>query len=385
MPATEPSAETVRTWLKFVFAPGLGALPAARLLAEFGTPESVLAAGNEALQRLGLSHARMNAICRLAQGELHGLGSGLECVLEWGEGDGHAILIPQHPEYPQCLKTIPVPPPVLYRVGRPLPAIMGVAVVGARKATAAGCETARSLARQVAGVGLTVVSGMARGIDAAAHEGALEKGGLTVAVLGCGADTIYPRSNAPLYRAITERGTILSEFPPGTSPRKHHFPQRNRLISGLSSGTVVVEAGLRSGSLSTARHALEQGREVFAVPGSVHSPNSRGPHQLIRDGAHLVEDVHDILNNLPSWSRLPSRAGFGETTASAEPPALRPELLGVWEALESHPLSMDELIERLSLPAPVVSAALSELEVEGHARMESCGYARCFKSDIATA
>lgn len=377
MPATSPSSTDLRAWLYFVFASELGALQAARLLAAFGNPRSAQLATDHELADMGLSGARIRALRRTARIESAPLRPDLEQILDWGQQARHAILTPLHAEYPALLRNIPVPPPILYRIGEPLAGSAGIAVVGARKATAAGCATASTLAGQLASRGMLVISGMACGIDTAAHQGALDQNGRTVAVLGCGPDVIYPRSNAALYQRIVNQGTVISEFPPGAAPRKHHFPQRNRLISGLGHGTVVVEAGLRSGSLSTARHALEQGREVFAVPGSVHSPNSRGPHQLIRDGAHLVEGVEDVLNNLPDWAPVASGGGPAQADLfHAAPPTLRKELSRVWQALEFHPLSLDQLIVRSGLPAPVVSSALSELEIDGHARMEGCGYAR---------
>lgn len=377
MPSGNIDHATLRAWLTFANSPQLGGLASARLLSRFGSLEAIFSASDQVLAACGLPAAKVRAVRNL-ESLVSGAGpADTDHLVAWGEQQGHAILTPLHAEYPRPLKQIAVPPPVLYRIGQPIPDVPAIAIVGARKATAAGCATARELGAQISGHGVAVVSGLAAGIDAAAHKGALEAPGSTIAVLGCGPDIVYPRSNAALYQKIKEVGCILSEFRPGVSPRKHHFPQRNRIISGLALGTVVVEAGLRSGSLSTARHALEQGREVFAVPGSVHSENSRGPHQLLRDGAQLVETCEDVLGNLPDWcveevslSGASAKHSYG---ARADVPL---ELRPVWEQLDFHPLPVDELIARIGMAPSRVTAALSELEIDGLVRLEGCGYSR---------
>jgi DNA processing protein len=250
--------------------------------------------------------------------------------------------------------------------GRPWPA--AVAIVGARDATAYGLAVARDLGRRLAEAGVVVLSGLAVGIDAAAHRGALEAGGTTFAVIGCGTDVGYPRPNARLRGEILETGIVLGEQPPGTPALAHHFPARNRILSALSMGVVVVEATLRSGSLSTARHALEQGREVFAVPGPVTSPRSRGPHWLLKQGARLVEGVEDVLGELPGLTRLPPR---GRAGGLSEP------CVEILEAISDGASSVDAIALRLGREVPGILEDLLDLEVRGEVlRGPAGGFAR---------
>lgn len=260
--------------------------------------------------------------------------------------------------YPDLLTHLPDPPIVLWTAGIAATlALPAVALVGSRRATPAGLACANRLGRELARAGLVVVSGMARGIDAAAHRGALESGGRTVAVLGCGLDVVYPREHRDLADSIRSTGCLVSEFPPGTPPLPRHFPLRNRLISGVSLGVVVVEAAERSGSLITARMALEQGRDVMAVPGGVVSGCHRGCHALIKDGAHLVETAADVLTVL-KW----------QTAAAALPTGPSAAVIG--GMLPGEAVGLDELVERMSRPAAAVLAELGQLEVAGQvARM----------------
>ncbi len=281
-----------------------------------------------------------------------------------------AVLVPiGTSRYPAPLAAISSPPPVLYCRGDP--AVLDrpqVAVVGARAATRGGRERARRLASELAAGGLVVTSGLARGIDAAAHRGALDAGGRSVAVLATGLDRIYPRSNAALARELAGTGAVVTERSSGTPPLPGNFPRRNRLISGLSLGVLVVEASLRSGSLITARLAADEGREVFAVPGSVDSPLSRGCHALIRDGAKLVESVADIFDELvypggpPTARGAPSAAPEGAGGAIEEPgPAER----SVLDAVGHDPVTLDQLVERTGTPAGRLAATLLALEIDG--------------------
>ncbi len=241
-----------------------------------------------------------------------------------------------------------------------------VALVGARAATVYGKEVAFSLGKSLAAAGVTVVSGLARGIDAAAHRGALAAGGRTVAVQACGPDLTYPPEHRELAAAIQERGAVVTEFPPGASPRRFHFPLRNRLISGLSQVVVVIEARERSGSLITAEHALEQGVELMAVPGSILSPASAGPNQLLRQGARPVLEPADVLEQLRDWKRVEGlAAGDAKKTVTVKPGSLSPESAALWEALASNPASPQELATRLSRSPQQVSLGLVELELEG--------------------
>ncbi|HEY7791368.1 MAG TPA: DNA-processing protein DprA [Vicinamibacterales bacterium] len=263
--------------------------------------------------------------------------------------------------YPPLLAAIPDPPLVLWVLGNPA-CLAGpaVALVGSRAASPYGLEMASRLAAALAACGIVVVSGLARGIDAAAHQGALDTG-RTIAVLGCGADVVYPAEHAALSRAIGERGALVSEFPPGTPPRAWHFPLRNRIISGLSLAIVVVEASEKSGSLITAGCALEQGREVMAVPGNALSGRNRGAHALLKDGAKIVETADDILEELHGVGHLTNLLGSGERHIKREHAA--DPILGVFQAGE--PLGVDELAARTGWPAADLLVRLAELELSG--------------------
>lgn len=279
------------------------------------------------------------------------------------ERAGVTILTPDQEAYPDRLRTIPDPPTALYVAGDPAwLATPSVGIVGSRNATLYGRTAAEALASQLVLRGLTIVSGFARGIDAAAHAAAARAGGPTVAALGCGVDIDYPREHDALRRAILARGCLVSEFPMGLEPTPYTFPQRNRIISGLSLGVIVVEATDVSGALVTARHAAEQGREVFAVPGNLFAPTSRGPHRLIRDGAKLVESAEDVLEELA--------AHFTPTAlASADPvPVAGTVEARVWAALGPEPVHVDELARRLALPMRQLSSVLSVLEIKRAAR-----------------
>lgn len=291
--------------------------------------------------------------------------------LLWLAHPGRRLLCCTDADFPPPLETIPQPPAALFVAGdASLLLLPQVAIVGARQASPGGLANARAFARSLGQAGLLVTSGMADGIDGAAHVAALDAGLPTVAVVGTGADRVYPRKHQGLARRIVERGALVSEFPPGTPARADHFPRRNRLIAGLALGTLVVEAGLRSGSLITARLAAEQGREVFALPGSIHHPLARGSHQLIRDGARLVEDPGEVIEALGPAARalgtdLAARLGGespdapigGTATEAADDPLMA--------ALGHDPVALDELVARLGTPASELSARLLLLELEG--------------------
>jgi len=265
----------------------------------------------------------------------------------------------ESPDYPSLLRQITHPPPILYYRGCWVNETAAIAIVGSRRCTAYGRDIAGRLAAELAQAGVTVVSGLALGVDTAAHRGALEGGGRTVAVLGCGLDRCYPPSNGALMKAIQERGAVLSEFPLGTLPLPQHFPQRNRIISGLTLGTVVVEAPLKSGALITASYALEQNREVFAVPGHVDSPYSRGCHKLLKEGARLVESIADILEELPliPFAAAAAAAGAADSVSGAEK--------NILELIPYRPVHMDELIASSGLSAERIGPLLLELELKG--------------------
>jgi DNA processing protein len=276
--------------------------------------------------------------------------------------------------YPPLLWHIPDPPIALWVRGDPAAlSEPSVAIVGSRDATPVGLAVARKIGREVAEAGLTVVSGMARGIDAAAHTGALDAGGRTVAVLGCGADVVYPWGHRALADSVTAAGAIVSELPPGSPPLPHHFPLRNRIISGLSKGVVVVEATERSGSLITARAALEQGRDVLAVPGAIASGKHRGCHGLIKDGARLVETVEDILEQV-GWLR-PGGGGCGGREASGDKSLCYNDLSTLMAAGE--PYELEDLVERTGRTVPELLAELADLELSGKVtRMVGGGFVR---------
>jgi DNA processing protein len=274
---------------------------------------------------------------------------------------GFRIVTLSDPAYPRLLREIPDPPPMLYVHGELEGLERPIAVVGSRHATAYGVDTTHRLCADLAAVGCTVVSGMAVGIDAAAHEGALAGGGRTVAVLGSGLAKVYPPQHRRLFDRIATRGAVVSEFPIDADPEAHHFPVRNRIISGMSLGTVVVEATRNSGSLITARLAAEQNREVFAVPGSVQSFKSTGTHTLIKEGAKLVENVQDILSELGYAAAPPDVRAVRSQTH----PPLTAEETDVLGALGPYPLHIDELVRTLSIDAGTLSGILLHLELKG--------------------
>jgi DNA processing protein len=340
----------------------------ARLIERFGSPAGVRAAPGQALAALGLGAPAITAIRTPDR-------AFVDSVLAWTQGpDAHAIPL-DDPRYPPLLAQIPDPPVLLYCRGDPLIlAEPQVAIVGSRNPSPQGLALTRELAARLAAWGLTIVSGLAVGIDSAAHQGALESG-RTVAVLGTGPDLVYPAVNRDLARRIAAQGVLASELPPGVGPLARNFPRRNRIVSGLALGTLVTEAALRSGSLITARHALEQGREVLAVPGSVHSPLARGCNALIRDGARLVEDAAQVLEELGPQLRglLAAAAAAPAEPGEPAPPAGAPldaDHRRLLEAMGFDPVAPDELIGRTGWPAASLSSMLLVLELEGH--VSSC-------------
>ncbi|MEZ5462043.1 MAG: DNA-processing protein DprA [Dokdonella sp.] len=298
--------------------------------------------------------------------------------LEWLAAPAHHLLGWNDPDYPSLLQEIPGAPAALFVDGDPsLLWMPQIAMVGSRSASEAGMATTRRFARALSSAGFTITSGMADGIDGAAHRAALEVGGKTVAVLGTGPDLVYPRKHRGLAAEIAGNGALVSEFPPGTVGKPDHFPRRNRIISGLSLGTLIVEAGLKSGSLITARYANEQGREVFAIPGSINNPLARGCHQLIREGARLTESVEDIIGDLSSLAaslgdRLRARLEAGPTDPAqvasgreALPGKLDPEYLRLLDALGHEEVALDTLAERTGMTIAALSSMLLVLELEG--------------------
>ena len=294
--------------------------------------------------------------------------AGIDRDLEWLAGPGRSLVTVDDPRYPEQLAAVPGMPAALFVQGDP--AVLSrpqVAIVGSRAATAAGCETAFGFAARLAAHGFAITSGLATGIDAAAHRGALAAGGVTIAVCGTGLDRVYPPGHARLAEQIAASGALVSEFPTGTPPAPYNFPRRNRLMSGLARGVLVVEAAARSGSLITARLAGEQGREVMAVPGSIHNPLARGCHRLIKDGAALVETVDDVLAALGA-SRLESAtdcASDARKFAKIPQGTLDSDAEMLLNALGFEPTDLDRLVERTGMSARSVLSKLQLLELEG--------------------
>ena len=299
-------------WLRLSLAPGLKPAALRLLLHAFGLPEAVFEQPPEALAAIAGEAAARAALAPAGPD----FDSQLEAVIAWREQPGNQIVTLDDPAYPPALLTMPDPPPLLYIKGRlNLLHTRAVALVGSRSATPQGVEDAERFARELSAAGITVVSGLALGIDGAAHRGGLEGVGSTVAVIGTGADLVYPAAHHALARQIAARGAIVSEWPLGTPARAANFPQRNRLIAGLVSGVVIVEAAMRSGSLITARLANEMGRDIFALPGSIHAPLSRGCHRIIKQGAKLVETPDEVLEELGFARRPAPRAPSGAAQA----------------------------------------------------------------------
>jgi len=353
--------EELAGWLRLALTPGVGNSSARKLLAAFGLPESIFRQDRAALEQV-LSAAQAEAL-RLPAAELADL---IEATWQWltaaeARQPRHVLSLADA-RYPAALLQMADPPLLLYVMGplaQPWPA--GIAMVGSRNPTAQGTENARQFAAAFSRAGWTVVSGLAMGIDAAAHEGALagaiEGAVATIAVVGTGLDRVYPKQNLALAHRIAERGLVVSEYAIGTPPLAANFPKRNRIIAALAQGTVVVEAALQSGSLITARQAVEQGKEVFAIPGSIHSPQSRGCHALLKQGAKLVETAQDVLEELPALGAVVAAVEAGPQPAGDQDPLLA--------ALGFDPVSLDALVARTGMPASTLQARLLELELQG--------------------
>jgi DNA processing protein len=338
------------SWLQLALTPGLGPATLQRILRQFGLPQAALAR-----KRTELSAFAAPTV--LAALDSEAVARAVEHALRWAQQPGHAVITLADETYPRLLLEIADPPALLYARGRvELLARAALAIVGSRNATQQGEANAEALAKALGNAGLTIVSGLALGIDAAAHRGGLASAGSTIAVLGTGIDVVYPSRNGALAAAIAERGLLLSEFPLGTPPGAQNFPRRNRLISGLARGCLVVEAALASGSLITARAAAEQGREVFAIPGSIHSPLAKGCHALIKSGAKLVESAEDVLAELSGF-RPSGYASTQQAAAGADH--------GLLAYMGHDPVDVDSLCSRAGMSAEQVSSELLRLELDG--------------------
>lgn len=348
--------QDLSAWLRLTLTAGVGGESQRALLANFGLPGQVFAAGRMALNRV-LTGKQVDALLS------HEADEAVALALAWAAEPGNHLVTLADPEYPKRLLEIPDPPTLLYVKGRlDILNQAALAIVGSRNATAQGQANAEAFAATLSAAGLTIISGLALGIDSSAHRGGLKGSGATIAVIGTGADRVYPAGNQALARAIAAQGAIVSEFPLGTPAIAGNFPRRNRLISGLSSGVLVVEAAERSGSLITARLAGEQGRDVFAIPGSIHSPLAKGCHRLIKQGAKLVDDARDILDELaPGTPRTSS--------PPKDTPRLNPDEKNLLPALGFDPCDLDTLGQRSGLSPQALSSLLLQMELDGQVAM----------------
>ena len=359
----EQKTPEILPWFILRSVPGIGNLLFKRLLDRFKSPETALTASYEDL-------ISVNGITsRLAQAVIqHKISDPVKRELELIAAKGYKIITMKDPGYPSLLVQIPDPPPFLYVYGDIGLCNANIAVVGSRNATRYGIFTTKKLSADLASFKYTIVSGMARGIDTAAHLGALDAGGKTIAVLGSGFEKVYPAENLNLFHRIAQSGAVITEFPLNAGPEPHHFPVRNRIISGLSLGTVIVEAAKKSGSLITARLALEQNREVFAVPGNIHSFKSTGTHSLIKQGAKLVENTQDIIEELSHMTQFHGADNHINQKAvlkNALALQLSKEQIQVVQALGPYPVHIDELIRKLLIDPGNLSSILLQLELKG--------------------
>jgi DNA processing protein len=350
-----PADEDLAAWLRLSLVPGVDGGTLRRLIPVFGSPRAIVDAGRAALER----HVRAPIAAAIAGGSYPDI---VAATRHWLEDPGNQLVTIADPEFPRAVSEIADPPALLYVKGRlELLQRPSLAIVGSRNASAQGAENAESFARALSDGGLTIASGMALGIDAAAHRGGLAGSSSSVAVVGTGLDIVYPARNRALAHELAERGVLISEFPLGTPPLPANFPRRNRLISGLALGCLVVEAAVGSGSLITARGALEQGREVFAIPGSIHSPLAKGCHALIKQGAKLVESAADVLEEL----NLPATAATNRAPAARGGDIMSRLPRKFLDALGFDPFDPDALAARTGMSAAEVAALLTQLEIEG--------------------
>lgn len=346
-----PPDQELLSWIRLGLVAELSAAPFRKLLAEFGSPEAICSAGHSALRRV----VTAEVAAALERGPDP---ARMEATLRWLDDPVNRIVTLADESYPRLLLETSDPPPLLYLKGNPeLLDRKALAVVGSRNATQQGVANAEAFAHELSDGGFTIVSGLALGIDAAAHRGGLAGAASSIAVVGTGLDIVYPARNRDLAHRLAAEGVLVSEFALGMPALASNFPRRNRLLSGLARGCLIVEAALRSGSLITARYALEQGREVFAVPGSIHSPLSKGCHLLIKQGAKLVESAGDILEEFGVMAGTGAGAGNG---ASGDP-----DLDAILEALGFDPVTLEKLCERCSLTPESASAMLLKLELDG--------------------
>lgn len=372
--------KSLSAWLLLYFQEAIPPRLLDALLRHFATPEAVLAASRAELRELRLKAEQIDGLKRAAQDPL--LKHSVEQSLAWCQTPEQHIIVRSDPHYPPLLREIHDPPLLLFVVGQPEALLRPqIAIVGSRRCSVDGRRNTHSFASSLAAQGFSICSGLARGIDGAAHEAALEAKGSTVAVMGTGADQVYPYQHRKLASAIRVTGALVTELPLGSGAIASHFPKRNRIISGMSLGLIVVEAAARSGSLISARLAMEQNRELFAVPGSIRNPLSHGPHRLIQQGAHLVDAPEQIAEHLQSLleSQLTQ---LGHAVASIESggeegeraTTLPPDQALLVRAMGFDPVTVETLVERTALPLRTVHATLLSLELQGTVRLEAGHY-----------
>ena len=351
-------SDNLQNWLSLVLTPGLGTATIKKLLGYFGSPQQILAAGSGELKKCNLQPETIDSLLNKQ--------TALEAKRQISQASQESVTIItwDDPAYPPLLKEIHNPPIVLFIKGS-LPVITnpGIAVIGARAASTYGLQIAKSLATTLARQDLTIISGLALGIDSAAHYGALNAKGKTIGVLGCGLNIIYPKQNKKLYQKIAATGALISEYPFGTPPDGFRFPARNRIISGLALGVVVVEAAKHSGTLITAQLALDQGREVFAVPGRIDSVKSEGCHRLAQEGAKLVHSTQDILDEI-QWA-MQNKLTTSPPYQSPPPEDLNPEAQIIFDLLDVYPKNIEEIIMATGFPANKINEELFLLEMQG--------------------
>jgi DNA processing protein len=364
--------QNYKDWLSLTLARGIGFSTCNKLLLEYKNPQNILASGYSDLANLGLKESSIQSLLNPDRQQI-------DDILVWLDKPQHHFITILDEDYPELLKSIHSAPPVLFAIGqRAALAYLHFAIVGSRNPTTGGKRLAEEFAAELSRSGLTICSGLALGIDYHSHLGALKANCPTVAVLGNGLSGIYPARHKKIASQIIEDGLLLSEYPPDTKPAPGNFPQRNRIISGMSTGVLVVEAAKKSGSLITANYALEQGRDVFAIPGSIHNPLARGTHSLIKQGAKLVETVHDIIDELAPMASLVLNKSISTDTKQQEYENLEPDYKRLLENMAYEIVTVDNLVKLSGLTAEVVSSMLLILELQGMIESQQGGqYCRC--------
>ncbi len=361
-----------KNWLSLILAKGIGPETCCKLLSEFNNPESILACNIDVLASFGLKEASIESLLNPDEEKINN-------ILEWLDRPAHHLITICDDDYPELLRQIYSAPPVLYAIGqREALGFIHFAIVGSRNPTTGGRKLAEEFAIELSKAGLTICSGLALGIDYHSHIGALKANCSTVAVLGNGLASIYPARHKKIASEIIERGLLLSEYPPGTKPNAGNFPQRNRIISGMSIGVLVVEAAKKSGSLITANYALEQGREVFALPGSIHNPLARGTHSLIKQGAKLVESVNDIIEELAPVASIVINKTISNKPDNSNYSDMDTDYKLLLDKMAYDSVSVDMLVKLTGLTAEAVSSMLLILELQGLIESQQGGlYCRC--------